>query len=235
MDEFEELGLTKNEGKVYSTLIKFGKLSAGETSARSEVPYSRIYDVLESLVHKGLIEIVPEKTKKFIPTSPDAFLKVIEQKEQMIAKAREKVKELKQFYSIKEKHPVVVGEGQKAFYKIIKEGKEPENYSYSIKWTSEYRDDWARDNRRRIKERKDIKVLTRYDKETEKDIKKWLKINKNIKKIGNEGVAIGITDDEEVVLGLIKSNVTLLIKDEPFAKVMKKLFLETYKSAEQVK
>ena len=37
MEEYTELGLTKNEGKVYETLVESGKLSAGETSKHSGV------------------------------------------------------------------------------------------------------------------------------------------------------------------------------------------------------
>ncbi len=39
---FEELGLTKNEGKVYETLVKFGKMSSSEVSSKSEVPYGEV-------------------------------------------------------------------------------------------------------------------------------------------------------------------------------------------------
>ena len=89
-------------------------------------------------------------------------------------------------------------------------------------------------NKRRIKKGRDIKVLTRFDSETEKNVRKWLKVNKNIRKFENDGVAMSIIDDEEVMIGLIKSNVTLLVKDRAFAKVMKKMFLESFEGAEKI-
>src|SRR3989338_11617018 len=104
--EFSELGLTKNEGKVYEILIKFGKLSAAEVSKNSGVPYGRIYDVLGTLVHRGLVVVVPEKTKKFVPSDPANLLSFIEAKEKIISKAKERVKEMKKFYEIKTKNPV---------------------------------------------------------------------------------------------------------------------------------
>ena len=85
------------------------------------------------------------------------------------------------------------------------------------------------------KKGKDIKTLARFDEETEKNVKKWLKIHKNFRKFNNEGVAIQIQDDEGVLLGLIKSNVTLLIKDKAFCKIMKQMFLDSYKTAEKIK
>ena len=234
-DLFKELGLAKNEGKAYETLIKFGKSSAGEVSSRSGVPYSRIYDVLDSLLHRGLVEIIPEKTKKFVPTGPEPLLKIIEEKQKILEKARDKAKELKQIYDVKVKNPVIMGQGRKAFYKVVDELKKVEKYDYEIKWTSEINPKWTQNTKKKLKKGVDLKTLTRYDKKTEKNVKKWIKINKNIKKLNNEGVALSIIDDSEVMISLIKNNVTLLIRDEPFTKVMKKLFLETYNNAEKIK
>lgn len=234
-ENYEELGLTKNEAKVYDTLVKFGKLGAGEISRESGVSYSKIYNILDSLINKGLVKLIPEKSKKFVPSDPQALVELIEEKQKKLEKAKEKAKELKSFYEVKEKNPVVMELGRKGFYKIVKELKETEKYDYSIKWTSEFRPDWAGNTERYLKQGKELKTLTRYDKETEKDVKKWLRINKNFRKISNEGIALSIKDDEEVMLALIKSNVTLLIKDAAFAKIMKKMFLEAYKNAEAVR
>jgi sugar-specific transcriptional regulator TrmB len=235
MDVYEELGLTKNENKAYQALVESGKLGASEVSAESGVPYSRVYDVLSSLAHKGLVEVVPGKAKKFMASSPEVFLKLIDDKEKLLKEAREKVKEMKQFYDKKDKNPVIMGQGQRAFYSIVKEMKEPVDYCYNIKWTSEYRGDWVEFRKKKLRRGIDVRDLSRYDKETKKNVDEWLKITKSIKKIENDGIAFSVLDDEEVMIGLIKSNVTLLIRDKPFAKLMKKMFLETYKSAEAIK
>jgi len=238
MEEFEnygEIGLTKNEGKVYETLVKFGKLGAGEISRESGVSYSKIYNILDSLVSKGIVKVIPEKSKKFVPSSPEDLIKLIEEKQKKLEKAKEKANELKKFYEIKEKNPVVMEVGRKGFYKIVKEMKDAENYTHAIKYTCEARPEWMRNAVKNIREGIDSKTLTRYDKETEKDVKKWLKVKKEMRKLDNEGVAMSIIDDEEVMIALIKSNVTLLIKDAPFAKIMKKMFEETYKNAEEIK
>src|SRR4030043_426727 len=161
-ENYEGIGLTKNEAKVYETLIKFGKLGAGEISRESGVSYSKIYNVLDSLINKNLASVIPEKSKKFIPGSPEALIELIEKKQNKLEKSKEKAKK-----------------------------------------------------------GKDIKTLARYDKETEKNVKKYLKSNKNIKEIENKGIAMSILDDEQVMIALIKSNVTLLIKDFAFTKIMK--------------
>lgn len=232
--DLEELGLTGNESKVYKTLVEFGKLGAGEISGRSGVSYSRIYDLLESLIGKGLVVVVPEKTKKFIPGSPEALLKLLEEKEKRILHTKEKLKELKQFYEVKEKNPVVMGIGKKGFYKIVEEAKQGQKYSYSIRWTSEFRGDWVESVRKVLKKGVNQRFLVRYDEETKKNVHDWLKVHKNIKKFENEGIALSVVDDEEVMIALIKSDVTLLIRNKAFAKMMKKLYLAAYEKAEKI-
>lgn len=234
MKELIELGLSTNESKVYLSLLKVGKMGAGGISKFSGVSYSRIYEVLDSLEQKGLVKIIPEKTKKFIPANPKELLDIIKKKEDDLKIIRKKVGEIKGIYNFAEKTPVVLGYGKKGFYKIVKDIESSKKYAYSIKWTSEYRPDWVGSVERKIKKGVDNLTLTRYDKETKENINNWLKSNKNIRKIDNDGVAFSVSDDKEVMIGLIKSNVTLLIRDVAFAKIMKKMFLETYKNAEEI-
>lgn len=231
----EELGLSKNESKVYRSLVEFGKLSAGETSAKSGVSYSKIYNVLDSLISKGLVLVIPEKTKKFGPNNPDSLSKLIDEKEKKLNAAKEKIKELKKFYEVKEKNPVILAMGDKGFYKILDEMKETEKYALNVKWTTTPRPEWLR--RRKEKIRKGIiqKDLVRYNEETKKNVQEWLKITKDIRKIENEGIAMSILDDREVMIALIKSDVTLLIRDKPFTKLMKRMFLDTYNAADSIK
>ena len=235
MENYSELGLTNSEGKVYETLVEHGKLGAGEISGRSGVSYSKIYNVLDSLINKGLVRVIPEKSKRFVPGDPEALLKLIDEKEKRLIEAREKAMKMKEFYERKEKNPVTMLFGRKGFYKIVSELEECEKYEYSIKWTAEYKEDMVGKSLDKIKRGKDLKVLTRYDKETEQNVNKWLKVHKNFRKFSNEGVAMDIRDDKEVMIGLIKNNVTLLIKDRAFAKIMKQLFLESYNNGEKIK
>ncbi|MCA9485929.1 MAG: TrmB family transcriptional regulator [Nanoarchaeota archaeon] len=234
MDALVELGITRNGAKAYEVLVRFGKMSASEISAKSGVPYGRIYDVLESLVEKGFVQVVPEKTKKFVASDPVNLNELIADKRKSLEAVEEKVSELQQFYDDKEKHPVRMVEGRKGFHKIVAELKSAEKFDYSIKWTSLFDPKWVEGVRKKLRKNVDVRSLTRYDEETKKDVDKWFKINKNIRKFSNEGVAMSIIDDKEVMIGLIKSNTTLVIRDGPFAKVMRQLFLASYDGAEKI-
>jgi len=233
--DLSELGLTANENRAYVKLLEHGKLGAGDISKFSGVSYSRIYDVLASLEQKGFIKIIPEKSKKFVSVNPDSFMEILNKKEENLGKIKRQVKKMKEIYALKEKNPVMLGFGKPAFYKLLKEMSETKKSDYSIKYTSEYRPEWEASFKEHRKKGVEHRDLVRYNEETKSNLDKWSKIGKKMRIIENEGIAMSIKDDDEVLISLIKSNTSLLIRDRPFTKIMKKLFLETYKSAEEIK
>ncbi|MGV8141800.1 MAG: TrmB family transcriptional regulator [Candidatus Woesearchaeota archaeon] len=226
--EYSELGLTVNETKVYETLLRLGKSTAGHISKESHVPYGRIYNVLASLEEKGLIKVLPEDTKRYVPADPQKLHDIIDIRIKNLMEIDNKVKELKKIYEEHDIEPVIMAKGKSNFYKIEREKKSPERYNYSIKYTFEANPIWLRETRDRIKKGIEIKSIGLFNKETDKAIKEWKTITKEIKPIENDGVAVGIVDDEEVMIALIKSNTTLLIRDKAFAKIMKQLFIKYY-------
>jgi sugar-specific transcriptional regulator TrmB len=65
-----ELGLTEYETETYLALLKRGALTASEVSEQSNVPYSKIYEVLNALEKKGWIEVEHGRPSKYFPKSP---------------------------------------------------------------------------------------------------------------------------------------------------------------------
>ncbi len=234
MSELSILGLTKNEEKVFKSLIKLGKAGASQISKDSGVSYSRIYDVLASLEHKGLVKVIPEASKKFIPSDPKILKEKVLEKKKALEELEKELENLKQLYELKEGEVVQVAQGQRNFYKLEAEMPVAQEYEYDIKFSSEYRPVFVREAKEVIKKGVDFKNLVKYDEETEKNVNNWLKISKNIRKIENEGVAISIRDDKSILIALIKSNTILLIKDSPFVKIMKTLFSNYYERTEKI-
>ncbi len=62
-DALRQLGLTEYESRIYMALVNKGSQTAIELSQLTEVPYSRIYDVLGKLEKKGWIWLDSEKSK----------------------------------------------------------------------------------------------------------------------------------------------------------------------------
>lgn len=234
MLDLTQLGLTKNETKVFQTLIKLGKAGSSIISKESGVSYSRIYDVLASLEHKSLIKIIPEKGKKFIPSDPEILKNLIKEKKTSLEILDKEIDKLKTIYKIKDKEPVQIARGKRNFYKLERELQKPKSYEYNIKYSGEYQPVWAREQRIYLKKGIELKELVRVDKETKENIIKWLKIHKNIRGIPNEGIAISIRDNKEILIALINSNTMLLIKDVSFVKLMKELFNGYYTQAKKV-
>lgn len=52
----EALGLTKTEVRAYVALIGKGSMTASEVSRAARIPYSKVYDALEALHSKGLVD-----------------------------------------------------------------------------------------------------------------------------------------------------------------------------------
>lgn len=233
--DLTEAGLTNNETKVYETLILHGVLSSTECSSKSGVPYGRVYSVLGGLIEKGLVKIIPGKTKKFAPTSPDSLLDLLKKKEEEINKIKERIKELKKFYEQNEKNVIEIAYGDKGFWKLVNSMSKPKKEEYNIRYNYEKRNWEIQEIKKLIKKGIKIFDLVRLISENERDIKKLKKINTNVKILENNGVVISIVDKNEVLIGLIKSNTTLLIRDRPFTEIMKKMFEETYKNAEEIK
>jgi len=69
-----ELGLTQYETRAYLALLDKGNLTASQISEYSEVPYSKIYEVLASLEKKGWIKAERGRPSKYYPKSPSEAL-----------------------------------------------------------------------------------------------------------------------------------------------------------------
>ncbi|MBW2991331.1 hypothetical protein KY348_06555 [Candidatus Woesearchaeota archaeon] len=77
-----ELGLNHNEAKVYLALIKLGPSMAGKVAEVSKVHRRTVYDVLESLMDKGLVSfIIKANRKSFEATNPKRLMELLKEKE----------------------------------------------------------------------------------------------------------------------------------------------------------
>ena len=68
------LGLTEYETKAYISLVKHGELTAKTLSDKSEVPYSKTYEITSNLEKKGLIEVQKGRPMVFRAAPPKTAL-----------------------------------------------------------------------------------------------------------------------------------------------------------------
>lgn len=230
------LGLNKYEANAYQAIVDLGESKSHQVSAKSGVPYGRIYDVLNSLESKGLIRLILKKPKTFVAVDPELILvKQIEKQIFELEKLKEEAKKMKTQYERFPEEAVFVTKGKENFYRFVSKLKPIENFGYSIKYTFEAHPVWMRHTLGRMKKRIETKTLGRIDDETKENVRKWLKFYKYIRGFPNEGVAVDIRDGKTVVIALIKSDTTLVINDDAFGKLMADLFQAAWKTSKELK
>lgn len=65
-----EMGLNAYEIDTYTALLEEGEITAMEISRKSSVPYSKIYEVLNSLKEKGWVKSSESRPTKYYPVPP---------------------------------------------------------------------------------------------------------------------------------------------------------------------
>ncbi|NOQ55441.1 MAG: hypothetical protein GQ477_01400 [Nanohaloarchaea archaeon] len=96
VNQFKEFGFTQYESKAYITLVNKGILSAPELAKKSELPKSKIYDTLEILLKKRIIEEYPGSPRKFKARTPSFVLdEVITKKQEHLTHIESQAKQLK--------------------------------------------------------------------------------------------------------------------------------------------
>jgi HTH-type transcriptional regulator, sugar sensing transcriptional regulator len=74
LERLQRLGLTSYEARAYLALLRRDSSTAAETARLAGLPRQRVYDVLSSLVEKGLASTRPGKAVKYRATSPEQAL-----------------------------------------------------------------------------------------------------------------------------------------------------------------
>jgi len=94
-EELKELGLTNNEITVYTTLMKYDKLSAFSLSKKAGLDRSVTYNILSSLSMKGLVSSLEENSKKFFfVTDPENLLLDIKIKEDIASRTVKEIRKI---------------------------------------------------------------------------------------------------------------------------------------------
>ena len=222
----EGIDLSENEQKVLATMLRLGKTGASHISKESRVTYGRIYEILGSLEEKGLVRVIPEQSKQFVPV-PDELVRRIELKRDQLVELHKAAQKMEAWYA-DFPEAVTVVKGERNFKKVALGMKSSKKYDYSIKPAFRTDPEFLRDARARKKRGVKMKTLGVFNKQNKNAIAQWKRITPNIKQIECDGVAGSIVDDREVLLVLIESNTIMHIRDKGFAKFMRVLFESYY-------
>lgn len=88
----EKIGLTKSEIKVYEALLELGSTSTGKIVDKAKVTSSKIYEILDRLIDKGLANYIIESgIKKFDAATPERLMEYMKEKESEIDRQKEEL------------------------------------------------------------------------------------------------------------------------------------------------
>ncbi|MBI4159291.1 hypothetical protein HY500_03465 [Candidatus Woesearchaeota archaeon] len=91
----EDIGLTKSEVNVYLALLELGSSSTGKIVDKSGASSSKIYEILDRLMQKGLVSyVIKSRVKYFEAADPNRILDYVNEKESKLIKQKEKIKNL---------------------------------------------------------------------------------------------------------------------------------------------
>ncbi len=91
----EEIGLTKSEIKVYLALLELGSSTTGPIVDKSGASSSKIYEILDRLMQKGLVSyIIKAGTKYFEAADPKRILDYLKEKETKLKQQEKAIESL---------------------------------------------------------------------------------------------------------------------------------------------
>ena len=77
-ESLEGLGYSTLEVSIYLILLDNGTMSPYQIAKKVDISRSSIYNALEHMVDKGMVEVIPEDTVMYIAKEPEVFLNKVE-------------------------------------------------------------------------------------------------------------------------------------------------------------
>ncbi len=236
----EDIGMSKNEIKVYLALLKLGKVTSGKLISETNIQVSSLYYCLNNLIKKGLTtySLIANK-KHFQATSPEQLVELINSRKEELNKILPELKKLQIEKNDQIESNIYEGyKGIKGIYdKILKELKKGDTY-YVI-GARQIGDEQNKtiniliNNFHRQREKKGIKVKIIFNKDLEKEIKKEIEGFRNINyKFNKSKTNSVILIYKNKVINFIYTQKLIAIEiiSEEISKSYKKFFNEMWKS-----
>jgi sugar-specific transcriptional regulator TrmB len=132
----EQAGLSPREAKTYLALLELGQSTVGAIVKKTNIPSSKIYEVLDRLMQKALVSYtIVKRQKHFQAAQPDRILQAMDEQRNTVAAALPKLLEKQRLG--KNKQEVEMYEGflavTKLYFRLIDNAKEKEVYcSFSL-------------------------------------------------------------------------------------------------------
>lgn len=126
-EELQQIGLSKNEAKIYEALLTLGTANISSISSVGKVNRRNVYDSLENLLKKNLVIVVRKKAGNLYKAAePKRLYEMLQTQKQKISKV---LPDIKKLYNLKlptEQAYITRGvEGTKNFWNFVMSQNEP--------------------------------------------------------------------------------------------------------------
>ncbi len=117
------IGFSEKEANVYLALLELGKRSVSAIGRKAGINRTTTYDILESLVSKGLVSISgKEPLQEYVAESPEKILKLIEkqieEKNTNLKTAGELIPQLKSLHNVSNRSQIRFYEGKEGLMEV---------------------------------------------------------------------------------------------------------------------
>ena len=207
----ESIGLTKSETKVYLSLVELGSSSVGSIINKSKVTSSKIYELLDKLIQKGLVSSVIKKGVKYFEAAPpNRILDYLKEKDSELKNQISNIKKILPELELKQKLSKEVSEisvyksmkGIETIFSIILN---------SLKKNDEYYVFGARTG---ATEAQRIFLLKYHEKRINKKIKLKILFSKDAKNITQPYKQMKLTEVRYMNPGLMSPTQTMIVKNK---------------------
>ena len=170
LPRLEEIGLSRNEAVVYTTLLGLGETMTGAIVKKTGMHRVQIYDALDALIEKGLASfVVKENRKYFQATDPDKLIDFLKERQEIAESMLPELNTIREDSKVQQQVAIYSGiKGIKAVFDGMMR-ELPHGGTYHCFSSSEMRHvvgmKYYKDFQRRKKEKGINAFLIYYDKE----------------------------------------------------------------------
>jgi HTH-type transcriptional regulator, sugar sensing transcriptional regulator len=117
LQKLQEIGLSLGESKVYLALLELGVSTKSAIVTKSKVSSSKVYEILDRLISKGLVStFLKNKVKHYVSAHPEKLLEYSNRKQAELHRERKQIESLipilnQSLQSVQRKSSSVVYEG----------------------------------------------------------------------------------------------------------------------------
>ena len=191
-EALKHFGLNDIEINVYLELLRLGSTKVNALAKKARLPRTSAYNVLDSLVAKGLVSyVIKSGVKYFDAANPESLLAILKEKEKYLESVLPELEKIRG--TVKEKPKIEVYEGKEGIKAVMNDllrTRKPVLSFSSTKHIFDLLEFYTPQFiRQRVKAGIEIRLLTEKTKETEETLKnkdkKELRETRYLPKIGN--------------------------------------------------